>query len=258
MNLTTHIFLERTRLGVNVLNPISSDLLLLQEEVRQAFAWSLDADETSAKEMATHFATPVPYGQQMWSNESRDDALRNLKQAICSTTRLIVVGAGSEPIQTINYPGAMFVAADGAVGAIDDMSRVLCVVSDGDGAEHLDRAAEYGTHIVLHAHGDNIETWKRLVGKWSMFEQPPPLTLTHQGVTQHRGLYNPGGFTDGDRALCFIEALGRSVLNIECLGFRTDYVGPWSGTTNPERKKQKLAWMKESMRRLGVEHHLIR
>jgi uncharacterized Rossmann fold enzyme len=71
-------------------------------------------------------------------------------------------------------------------------------------------------------------------------------------------MYNPGGFTDGDRALCFIESLGRSLEDTECLGFRTDAVGPWSGVTNRKRKMEKLEWMRESMRRLGVEHFLIR
>ena len=152
----------------------------------------------------------------------------------------------------------MFVAADGAVGAVDDLTKVLCVVSDGDGAEHLERAAQAGVHIVLHAHGDNHDVWLRLVEAWAQFEHPPHLTLTHQANVELEGMHNPGGFTDGDRALCFIHALGRSLEEIECVGFRTDVVGQWSGTTNPERKKRKLAWMKESMRRLGVEHHLIR
>ena len=38
-------------------------------------------------------------------------------------------------------------------------------------------------------------------------------------------MFNPGGFTDGDRAPCFIQALGRSLENVECIGFRTDVVG---------------------------------
>ena len=152
----------------------------------------------------------------------------------------------------------MFVAADGAVGAVDDLTKVLCVVSDGDGAEHLERAAKAGVHIVLHAHGDNHDVWSRLVEAWAQLEHPPHLTLTHQANAELEGMHNPGGFTDGDRALCFIHALGRSLEEIHCVGFRTDVVGQWSGTTNPERKKRKLAWMKESMRRLGVEHYLIR
>ena len=197
MNLTTHIFLQRPWAGRDVFDSIPDDLLSLQEEVRQAFGWSL---------------------------ESRKEALWKLKQSICSAERLIVVGAGSDSIKVDDFPGATFVAADGAVAAIDDFSRVLCVISDGDGAEHLERAAEFGIHIILHAHGDNVEVWKHLVAKWSLFEQPPPLPLTHQSTIQYEGMHNPGGFTDGDRALCFIQALGRSLQDIECLGFRTDYV----------------------------------
>lgn len=258
MNLTTHIFLEQPRVGRTVLNPLSSDLISLQEEVRQAFGWSLEADDASANAMSIHFQGAAPYNQRSWSTTSRDEALSNLEGAICSAKRLIAVGAGSDSIQVSEYPEALFIAADGAVGAIDDLSRVLCVVSDGDGSEHLEKAAKFGIHVVLHAHGDNTDIWKELVARWSLFEQPPPLTLTHQSDKYYQGMYNPGGFTDGDRALCFIQAAGRSLQDIECLGFRTDYVGPWSGTTNPERKKQKLVWMEESMRRLGVEHQLIR
>ena len=257
MNLTTHIFHEGTSAGRIVLNPVPNELITLQGEVRQAFGWSLDADDSSAMEMEKCFSEKHPFGQEAWSIESRKAALLSLKQSICSAERLVIIGAGSESIQTHQYPGAKFVAADGAVGAIDDLSRVLCVVSDGDGAEHLERAARHGIHIVLHAHGDNADIWKHLASKWANFDSPPPLTLTYQSMKQYDGMYNPGGFTDGDRALCLIRALGRSLDVVECIGFRTDYVGPWSGTTDPLRKKQKLRWMEESMRRLGVEHHLI-
>lgn len=258
MNLTTRIFLEQPRIGRTVLNPSQSDLISLQGEVRQAFGWSLEADDASANAMSIHFQGAAPYNQRAWSITSRKETLSNLGSEICTAKRLIAVGAGSDSIQVSEYPGALFIAADGAVGAIDDLSRVLCVVSDGDGSEHLEKAAKFGTHIVLHAHGDNTNIWKELVARWSLFEQPPPLTLTHQSEKHYEGMHNPGGFTDGDRALCFIQAVGRSLQGVECLGFRTDYVGPWSGTTNPERKKQKLVWMEESMRRLGVEHQLIR
>ena len=241
-----------------MLNPAPDELLSLQDEVRQAFGWLIDADVSSANEMSLDFMDEMPYGQSSWNLKARNAALHKLKQSISTVDRLIVVGAGSETISVKDYPDACFVAADGAVGALDDLSTVLCVVSDGDGAEHLERAAHAGVHIVLHAHGDNLGTWKELVRRWSQFEQPPPLTLTHQSKTNVQGMFNPGGFTDGDRALCFIQALGRSLENVECIGFRTDVVGSWSGTTNPERKKKKLEWMEESMHRLGVEHHLIR
>lgn len=241
-----------------VLNPAQHGLLSLQDEVRDAFGWSEEADALSASDMSNLFQKEAPYGRREWVMTSRQSALSTLKQSICSAKRLVVVGAGSESVSVNDYPQALFVAADGAVGAVDDLTRVLCVVSDGDGAEHLERAAQAGVHIVLHAHGDNHDVWMRLVEAWSQLERTPPLTLTHQSNVELEGMHNPGGFTDGDRALCFIHALGRSLEEIECVGFRTDVVGPWSGTTNPERKKRKLAWMEESMRRLGVEHQLIR
>ena len=257
MNLTIHIFLEQRRSGGSVFNPVAEDVRSLQDEVRSAFGWSLEDDEASAQEMAQHFSAAEPFGHSAWSIASRHTALLSLQETIRLAKRLIVVGAGSESIVAHEFPDALFVAADGAVGAIDDRSRILCVVSDGDGAEHLDRAAQSGVHIVLHAHGDNRDIWKELVAIWSSFEQPPSLTLTHQSMTDYDGMFNPGGFTDGDRALCFIQMMGRSLDSVECIGFRTDGVGRWSGSTNPVRKLEKLAWMRESMRRLGVEHHLI-
>ena len=258
MNLTMHIFLQGSWVGVDVLNPVADDLLSLQDDVRDAFGWSEKADALSASEMCHQFMRDAPYGCSDWDSTTRRSALSRLQQSICSAERLVVIGAGSESISVRDYPNALFVAADGAVGAVDDLSRVLCVVSDGDGAEHLERAAHAGVHIVLHAHGDNHDVWMHLVEAWSQLEQPPHLTLTHQSNVELEGMHNPGGFTDGDRALCLIHALGRSLEKIECVGFRTDHVGPWSGTTHPRRKKEKLAWMKESMRRLGVEHHIIR
>ena len=41
------------------------------------------------------------------------------------------------------------------------------------------------------------------------------LILTHQTPLEIEGMYNPGGFTDGDRAVCIALALGAE--NIELL-----------------------------------------
>ena len=54
-------------------------------------------------------------------------------------------------------------------------------------------------------------------------------------------MYNPGGFTDGDRAACFLTALGRKE-NVKLLGTRSDIVGRWSGDTEKSSKLQKLQW----------------
>ena len=67
-------------------------------------------------------------------------------------------------------------------------------------------------------------------------------------------MYNPGGFTDGDRAICFLLSLGVPIERIVLLGTRTDVVGKWSGNTNPEEKLVKLQWMAKILDIIGMEY----
>lgn len=258
MNLTTQTFLQHLPVGRGVFNDVPEPLLALQDEVRHAFGYAIERDVESAKQMELLFSEARPFGREEWNTDKRYQATIELRKHLHAAKQLYVVGAGSQSIHTSEYSSeARFVAADGAVGAIDDLSKVLCVVSDGDGAEHLQRAIESSVHIVLHAHGDNLETWNRLCTKWALMESVPSLTLTHQTKTSFSGMHNPGGFTDGDRALCFLQSIGLDLSHVQCLGFSTQKVGIWSGTTNPAAKLDKLQWMNEAMIRLGVEHQLI-
>ena len=258
MNLTTQTFLQHLPVGQGVFNDALEPLLALQDEVREAFGYSIQNDVKSAERMESLFSNPQPLGRDEWNLEQRQQATIELRKLLHAAKQLFVVGAGSEEIRTSDYdPEARFIAADGAVGAVDDLSKVLCVVSDGDGSEHLQRAIESSVHIVLHAHGDNLETWTRLCTEWAKMESVPSLTLTHQTTTSFAGMHNPGGFTDGDRALCFLQSMGLDLSQIQCLGFSTQKVGMWSGATDPDAKLDKLQWMNEAMVRLGVEHQLI-
>ena len=63
---------------------------------------------------------------------------------------------------------------------------------------------------------------------------------------------NPGGFTDGDRAACIVRSIGVPADSISMLGTRTDVVGRWSGVTEEETKLEKLKWMSEVLRILGI------
>ena len=258
MNLTTQTFLQHPPVGRGVFNDVPEPLLALQDEVRHAFGYAIERDVESAKQMELLFSKDRPFGREEWNTDIRQQATIELRKHLHAAKQLYVVGAGSQSIRTSDYGSeARFIAADGAVGAIDDLSKVLCVVSDGDGAEHLQRAIESSVHIVLHAHGDNLETWNRLCKKWALMESVPSLTLTHQTKTSLSGMHNPGGFTDGDRALCFLQSIGLDLSHVQCLGFSTQKVGIWSGTTNSVAKLDKLQWMNEAMIRLGVEHQLI-
>ena len=62
-----------------------------------------------------------------------------------------------------------------------------------------------------------------------------------------------GGFTDGDRAACFLSWVGVPPEKVRYLGFATDRVGPWSGTTDPPRKLEKLVWMDAVLDLLDVD-----
>lgn len=207
------------------MRPISSELVNIQNEIRDDFQWPLDSDQKSAIAL------------QRECNNPRINL--ELSGTIC------VVGAAAKPGVVSKYP---IIAADGAIGAVKNHSSVILVVSDADGEPYLDQAIDAKIPICLHAHGDNIEQWRSAISRWP---EDHPLILTHQTPLEIEGMYNPGGFTDGDRAVCIALALGAE--NIELVGFSTDEVGPWSGTTNHIQKIKKLKWMQKVLSLIGIE-----
>lgn len=133
-------------------------------------------------------------------------------------------------------------------------SRLVCIVSDADGGAGTIEAVKRGIPIILHAHGDNKSSWRNLLGIALNMQNPPRIVLTHQTPEKITGMYNPGGFTDGDRAICFLIALGVPSDRILLLGTRTDVVGKWSGATNPEEKLIKLQWMAKILAIIGIKY----
>ena len=140
------------------------------------------------------------------------------------------------------------IVADGAIGALEDYSKVVLIVSDGDGTPFIERALNQGIPICLHAHGDNVESWKNIL---SISGDEQQIILTHQTPYEIEGMFNPGGFTDGDRAVCIAFALGAN--EVELVGFTTSEVGAWSGITDEKRKLIKLKWMNKVLRLLSME-----
>ena len=207
------------------MRPISSELVSIQSEIRDAFQWPLDSDQKSAIALR---------------NECNNPSISlELSGTIC------VVGAAAKPGVVSEFP---IIAADGAIGAVKDHSSVILVVSDADGEPYLDQAIDAKIPICLHAHGDNIDQWRSAISRWP---KDHPLILTHQTPLEIEGMYNPGGFTDGDRAVCIALALGAE--NIELIGFSADEVGPWSGTTNQIQKIKKLKWMQRVLSLIDIE-----
>ena len=228
-------------------------LVDVQDEVRAAFGWSVSSDRSSAEAMiqcVRRHSGRAPH----WTIEACNETLSHLKTRLLDAKEVVVIGAAAtaEEVEGIQEENVLIIAADGSVGALRGLSNLACVVSDFDGGQHLDDAAKRGAVMVVHAHGDNMSRWQSSLETWSSLDVPPRLVLSHQTPELVEGAHNFGGFTDGDRAVCFALAAGVKRENIRLLGFSLREVGPWSATTVPELKLQKLAWMNRILKSVGL------
>ena len=207
------------------MQPVNQELVLIQDEIRESFGWSLESDFESAIDLLKH--------------------CKNSEPSLSLEGKVIVVGAAAPPGF---IPALPTIVADGAIGALGNSSKVVLIVSDGDGTPYLENALNKGIPICLHAHGDNIDAWKNVL---SLIDEHQEVILTHQTPNHIEGMYNPGGFTDGDRAVCIAFALGAE--EVELIGFSTNEVGAWSGVTDEKRKLMKLKWMRRVLQLLSLE-----
>lgn len=237
-----------------MLEPVLPSVLDVQDDVRASFGWSIAQDRASAEAVCTLLGGDAPCGRSSWSPSAREQHLEDLRDVVQAAVKVIVVGAAAseDEVRAACSPGAVVVAADGAAGAVGLDLPLVAVVSDLDGAEHLERAVRRGPTLVLHAHGDNVFRWRERLPVWSREVEALPLVVTHQTALPLAGAENPGGFTDGDRAVCLLLALGVPAERLHLVGFATDRVGPWSGSTDAERKLEKLRWMSIVLGLLGV------
>ena len=206
------------------MKPVNHDLILIQDEIRESFGWGLESDYESAKSLVSQCNNPIP--------------------SLHFESKVTVVGAAAPPGIVPDNPA---IVADGAIGAISDLSKVALIVTDGDGTPHLEKALNKGIPICLHAHGDNQDSWARIL---SIIDENQEVLLTHQTPYEIDRMYNPGGFTDGDRAVCIAFALGAT--EVELVGFSIDDVGQWSGVTDEKRKLIKLKWMNRVLQILSM------
>ena len=125
-----------------------------------------------------------------------------------------------------------FIVADGATRVLLE-KRISpdIVVTDLDGPlDAICKANSGGAVTVVHAHGDNLDAIRTFV----------PQLENVIGTVQCRppnGLFNFGGFTDGDRCVFLAKELGAA--SIEFVGFDLN-----DESVTP-RKKKKLAWAKK-------------
>ena len=235
------------------------NLIEIQDEIRDDFGWKLAADLDSAKNLRW-VCKEKSWSFKTWTEQGRKEVLLNLQeQLISGPITILGAAAEAEDVRDAILAGERLIAADGSVGVLTEAefpeiawNSLLCVVSDGDGdMAHLAMAAERKIPFVVHAHGDNQNQWMELLDVLHLYNTP--VILTHQTPSDLTGMLNPGGFTDGDRAICFALTMSSSSNQLTLRGFRTDKIGRWTGSTVPERKMRKLEWMKRIIEIAGVQ-----
>lgn len=173
-------------------------------------------------------------------------SLEAIKKGFPSSV-LICGGADTlaDEISSINVEGFV-VAADAATSIIADAGISLnMIVSDLDGVvEDQVSANAAGTPVFIHAHGDNQPALERYVGRFTgpvvgTCQCPPP-----------PGLFNFGGFTDGDRAACICAELGARELVLA--GFDFENPSKKAGKSK-DIKIKKLRWAKSILEVLQMQ-----
>jgi uncharacterized Rossmann fold enzyme len=162
---------------------------------------------------------------------SRIAPVNKLKELVQGNDVLVCGNAPSLAAELVEVDPSKYciIAADGATAHIMDTGRIPhIIVTDLDGAidDEIEASCK-GAVIVVHAHGDNIETVQTIV----------PELCNIIGSTQTAPLenvYNFGGFSDGDR--CVFLAMDFDAASVTLIGFDFD-----DDAVTPS-KKRKLDW----------------
>ena len=149
------------------------------------------------------------------ADERARDALRRLVAGrdplvpgdLSLSGTVAVCGAGPSlpgEVETARRADAVVAASTAAVGLQEAGVVVDCLVTDLDGDPPMAREmAAAGTPVAVHAHGDNVESIRRHVPEMAV-----SAVLPTTQAEPRPPVYNPGGFTDGDRAAFLADARG--------------------------------------------------
>ena len=186
-------------------------------------------------------------------------SLSSISKIIFNKT-VIIIGAGSQVSEIIKIHREIIeknvcIAADGATTALLKQNIIPeIIVTDLDGnIEDQIYANKKGSILVVHAHGDNIQTIKKFV---------PIIPKTISGTIQsdphpYNYVSNIGGFTDGDRSVFLAEHF--KAKSIYLIGF--DFHGPIGKFSCPknknlDKKRKKLLWAEKLISSINKNHYI--
>ena len=149
-----------------------------------------------------------------------------------------VCGAGENLENEMGRMEGIIIAADEATTILLNHKIIPHIITtdlDGNIGDIM-KANEKGSIVIIHAHGDNIEALMKYLPSF-----PGKIMLTTQ-MEPFNGIYNFGGFTDGDRAYCIASHFGAK--KIKLIGFDFEKPREKKGK-NAEIKIKKLQWAKK-------------
>ncbi len=197
----------------------------LYEQILQDMGYDRESDENSVRVLKA-----VTMGSDL---RSGDDAAELLGHTIT------VVGNApclEDNIRERGISGTVLCSGS-AVGRLAAMGYgpdMVFTDLDGDIGPQIE-ASSKGAFTFIHAHGDNPDLIVRYA---PLFKGP--VVLTTQSTPEYT-VFNYGGFTDGDRAVCFAAHFGAG--DIRLVGFDYDDPMPKEGS-DPSIKRRKLQWAK--------------
>lgn len=198
----------------------------IYQQILEDFGFSRKADEEAGQQLSDllkGYGSQIPAAREIVSGR---------RAMVCGNAPILTreLARRAERGEMLSKDAAIL-AADGATEVLlknDIVPDIVVTDLDGPFAAILE-ANRKGAILAVHAHGDNLDALSRYVPQLDKIIgtvqcSPPP------------GLYNFGGFTDGDRSVFLAIELGAS--GIDLLGFDFD-----DNSVTP-RKKKKLAWAK--------------
>jgi hypothetical protein len=165
--------------------------------------------------------------------------------------QFIVVGnspdVSSEDFQRVYITKEVIVVSDSALHLIPNETVPDIIVSDLDGdIPEISLRVLEGSILFLHAHGDNLQRIKENLQQFRGFYIP-----TRQG-RRPESMFNPHGFTDGDRAVMISRFLGAR--KIRLFGFSYERPYPKGDITLKMKKLQYARDIIESIHGVEIQY----
>jgi hypothetical protein len=152
-------------------------------------------------------------------------------------------------------------AADGSANGLRIANLMPdLIISDLDGIslEDLTYFLQKGVIVIIHGHGDNIIKIQEFS---SIIQKSNSIMCTTQTEAKYP-IFNPGGFTDGDRGVFLLHHLADSQKVFWLFGYEFgEYIGSFSkkGFTHSKPitilKKKKLKFAQELLNELKFTFH---